>query len=509
MALAKTEFELKLVGPASDVAAVPGCDFLHQAAAGPGAWGRITSTYFDSADGRLKASGISLRIRDEAGVRTLTAKVSLNEAGPVIRREAERELAAGEHSFSTGVSEIDQIVGSAPSDLEPIARTVTDRWSQLVSERGAIVEVSAEVGRAERFGQTLCASAVAELELELLKGCPSALFSLAAKFIEGSNGRLRLNVASKLDGALRARGAIPIGKSPRLAPSRGATAADLISLAIKPIAIRVIEAAAIVAETHDGEAARQLRVALRRLRALERVFGKAVGGGTLKPLSAKARDYARLVGAARDLDVFIEKSIGIADAPRGLRIAADEKRAKAWNAAGFSISSVEFGVFSLELLRAAVIEPWRVDPEKILSSPASQYTDNALDHRWKKLLTAGASADFGKPATLHPLRIELKKFRYAAQFFRDLYDADRRKAMFAAMSDLQETLGAISDAVVAQKIAEDLSGGAGADAAKAAGFIAGYRVAEASIMAGAAAEKWRAFAALAPFWGKEQPTDGF
>ncbi len=500
MALSKTEFELKLEGSPGDIAAVRPLDFLQRAAVGAGGWERLTTTYYDSAEGRLKSAGLSLRIREEAGARILTAKLSPKAGGVFIRLETERRLAESDQSFSTGVAEIDRIIGPETADLEPVARTVTDRWSILAAEGGAIVEVSAETGRAERLGSDPVTTPIAEIELELLKGDPASLFTLAGRFIDAFDGRVRLNAESKLDRALRGSKPRRLEKPGRLTIPEGATAADLFGLALKPIALRVIETSALVIATHDGDAARQLRVALRRFRALERLFRKTLGGDELLRLATKARDYARIVGAARDLDVFAESSVNLTAAPAALRAAADATRAEAWGAVSLLLSGKAFGVFSLDLLHIALTEPWRAALGEYALAPAGEHADHTLDRSWKKLLQAAEAADFISPETLHPLRIKLKKFRYAAQFFRDLYGAEKRRLFFPAMSELQGAFGAINDAVVAQAISERLCEDAGAEAARAAGFIAGYRGAEAAIKAEAIGEKWRAFASLAPFW---------
>ena len=102
--------------------------------------------------------------------------------------------------------------------------------------------------------------------------------------------------------------------------------------------------------------------------------------------------------------------------------------------------------------------------------------------------------------TFHELRIALKKLRYPVQMFRSLYPKDRRKDYMAALSALQEDFGAINDAVVAQKLAERISAGNGDDAMRAAGFVSGYKAAEAKAAADAIREKWPEFKAMTPFW---------
>lgn len=453
MAHSKTEFELKLVGPARDVAAAPGLRLFEPMAVAPGAWDRLISTYLDSRDFRLKAAGISLRIREEAGLRTLTAKKSTTGGASVLRLETERPLAPGEENFLTGVAEIDEIIGPGAEGLSPIARTITDRWSRLVDFEGARIEVSAEIGRAGNLASGGPATPLAEVELELMKGDAAALFALARMLIDEFDGRLRPGLQSKLGRALG--GSPPLSKTPRLTIAATAVAGDILTGALQQIAARIIEAAALVVESHDSDAARRLRVALRRLRALERVFKNAIDGDALKAIAANARTISRKIGALRDLEVFIEESLPLARIDAASlapwRTSLESRLATQWNDATLLLSDRSFSAYSLDILSAALLEPWRTAPNPPLLTPARLYADEMLEKRWRRLVDAGAAIDFGAPRTLHPLRLKLKKFRYAAQFFRDLYPAKARKPFFAAMSALQNAFGAVNDAVVAQK----------------------------------------------------------
>lgn len=499
MAHSKTEFELKLVGPACDVAAVPRLARLDPLAVASGAWDRLVSTYYDSANGRLRAAGLSLRIREEAGVKTLTAKLTPPGGGALYRLESERILDGAAVGFCTGNPEIDDIIGAEIEDLAPIARTTTDRWSRLLHAGGALIEASAEIGRAENAAEGRSAP-LAEVELELMKGDPAALFDLAEEIIGEFDGRLRLSVEPKLDRALRAGAAPRLAKQGRPAFADGAVAADVLGEALKQIAARIVEAAALAADAHDSDGARQLRVALRRLRAAERIFRKALGGEDLKTLAAKAKALAALAGEARDLDVFIEHSLPLAPRDAALCARLDSDRAERWAAAAAAMSDRAFGAFALDLFRAAYLQPWRAPAGKRLAAPARQYADDELEKRWRKLADCAAGVEFADPASLHALRIELKRLRYAAQFFRDFYPGEARKPFFAAMSALQEAFGAVNDAVVAQRIAQDAGAGRGAETARAAGFIAGYRGAEAAAAARAIEAKWRDFSSAAPYW---------
>jgi inorganic triphosphatase YgiF len=499
MAHAKTEFEVKLIGAARDVMATPELVLFDAIAVSPGVWERLVSTYYDSEDGRLAEAGVSLRVREEGGARAIVAKRSPNGAGALLRVECERVLTLGEDGLKTGVSEIDALISAQSGDLAPIARTTTDRWSRLVEKDDALIEVSAEIGAAQNLVERRTAP-IAEVELELLKGDAAALFDFARDLVVATDARLRPSLTSKLERA-RAAGAVArTDEGRRLRIAGDASVGDALANALKGVAANVIGAAASVADIHDSDAGRRLRVALRRLRAAEGAFRNALPEGALEGLATEAKGLARIIGAARDLDVFIENSLPLGDAGPTLRARLEEERATAWRRAGEALSGRDFALFALELLRSAWLEPWRAAASERLNAPARPYADERLERAQERLLRRAELVDFDEPFSLHALRVELKRFRYAAQFFRDLYPPEARKPLFAAMTALQDAFGAINDAVVAQAVADGVALGNGPEAARVAGFIAGFRGAEASAAAAAIRARWEAFAAAEPYW---------
>jgi inorganic triphosphatase YgiF len=510
VALAKIEFELKLAGAPADIAAAPTLALFEEGSVGPGVWERLISTYFDSDDLDLHDKGVSLRIREEAGARILAAKLVPPGGGPISRLEAERKLAPDETGFATGVADFDALIAGCADKIRPIARTRSERWSRIVLQGGALIEIAAESGVAERLLDGHASpSPFAEIEFELLKGDAAPLFDLAGRALAATGGRLRLCALSKLDRALMgcARPAAPDLR--RLRIDETTSAGDLFGAALRRVAVDTAHAAELVTDHRDSDGARRLRVALRRLRSIERVFRRAHGSDGLQALSDEAREFQRLAGAARDLDVFLAESLPIAEAAGGgagaLRAAAEAAAAKATNDLVRILTSASFGRFSLALFRMAFCEPYRDQPSKLLNQLAKDYANEALDRRWRDLADVSARVDFSDPPSLHALRIALKKFRYAAQAFRDLYPGERRKPAFAAMSALQAGFGRINDAVVAIGLAEDLLAKAGKDAARAAGFVSGVRGAEAAAASLALADSWRAFTLLTPFW-RDDPT---
>jgi CHAD domain-containing protein len=106
------------------------------------------------------------------------------------------------------------------------------------------------------------------------------------------------------------------------------------------------------------------------------------------------------------------------------------------------------------------------------------------------------------PYARHRLRIQVKKLRYATEFFSTLYKGSRtkaRKRFSAALEELQETLGALNDIVVGRAVAERLTT-ANADAAYAAGMVMGLRESGQAELMKKARKAHRKLVKAEPFW---------
>jgi CHAD domain-containing protein len=76
---------------------------------------------------------------------------------------------------------------------------------------------------------------------------------------------------------------------------------------------------------------------------------------------------------------------------------------------------------------------------------------------------------------LHELRLEAKKARYAAEFFRSLFPAKAAKRYIAGVTAIQDRLGALNDAYVSRRLMEQLHGRrASRAAARAEGLVTGW-----------------------------------
>jgi inorganic triphosphatase YgiF len=510
MAKRNKEFELKFTGSPTDIAALPRSLFLSAIYRDKGEWERLDTTYFDTSKGSIKNAGLSLRLREKAGRLVQTVKCAQAGGGCIERDEVEFPLAQkSDFPKRTGDTEIDSVIVQHAQSLMPIARTASDRWSAQVRFRSSQIEIAIDIGCVESWNEagTIFRTPLAEIELELKTGSAADVFDLGR--LLARNVPVRLSTRSKLETALAlphgAAGMIKQRKKSQAAP--GDPVADILQRALSDIAFRLTDLQPVLVDMRQVEGVHQMRVALRRLRAVEGLFRPHLASKSIFNLANAARLFARHLEEARDWDVFLEETLPAAlesgyaphDANR-LKAVAEAQRAEGWAGAVAAVSGPDFTVFLIDLMEAAVLAPWRQGAGKQLSFPASKFAPRALDGSLKKATKTAKRIRLDHLDELHQLRIALKKLRYPVQIFRSIYPKERRKAYMAALSALQESLGAVNDAVVAQRLANSAAAGNGDGAMRAAGFVCGYKAAEAEAAATQIRAAWPEFSATAPFW---------
>lgn len=511
MGAGRTEFELKFVGAPGDVAALPKCRFFSAIAPNGGSWERLSSTYFDTEDGALAKRRLSLRLREEGANYIQAVKAKGDNAAS--RMEYEVAIAKAEDfPAPVGNEEIDALIESLIPKLIPVAGTAVDRWAAEISYKDAKIEIAVDLGQAEsRDGEgRIFAGPLAEVELELVEGDRNAVFDFARLLTD--NAPLRLSVGTKLEAALALQDpANPTPKREKDNIDSETSTTEVLGASLTQIAARLAELQPALIDYRRPEGVHQMRVALRRLRAIERIFRRYVRSDEISRLAARAKLLASAMGPARDWDVFLEETLPAAQqgayAPEGLRALkarAEVARAAAWQDAVAAVSGPEFAGFLIDVMAAGTLMAWREDGKKALSLPVREFAPKALDRALKKARqTAKQAIGAHELAARHPLRIALKKLRYPIQLFRGIYPKTHRKEYMAALSTLQDAFGAVNDAVVAQGLADRAAkseGEGGEGLMRAAGFISGYKAAEAREAAKKIDAAWDAFEKMMPFW---------
>lgn len=514
------EVELKLAGTPEQMARLRRSRRLH-ALAGPAERGRTVSTYYDTPDGRLKAVGAALRIWTYKGETFQTIKLKPSGGGGAMKR-LEFETALPDESVFPILPDhagLAGLIAGAKDALSPILAVDADSWAWVGVFEGARVEVVIDEGvvAARRANGTTATAPVYEAEVELLAGPAAPAFALARELVKDFG--LLPSVETKAEIGARAACDAPPGpeKARRRRLSPGASADEALDAALAACARQFIANGA-GARAGDPRAIRRLRVALRRLRSIERAFRKTTRSKELAGLVAKAKPISTRLGEARDWHVFVSQTLpalqesvpeGTPDAA-GLALLAQRAREIADEAACEAralAAGRDHALLCIDLAACAELAPWRETARKRIRRPARGFAARALDRRLKAARSAAKTFRPRDPVSGHVLRIALKKLRYAAEPFDGVFNPAARKDYLKALRRLQAVFGDMNDAVVAAGRARlaaaprsDDSSETQAALARAAKHIVKASERDAKTRARVARRAWRAFDALEPFW---------
>jgi triphosphatase len=516
------ERELKLVAPREVLLRLARAPLIEAQAAGPARAQRLESTYFDTGEEELRRHELALRVRRADGrfVQTLKA------GGGSVRGEWESEVVGlvPDLEVLKGPARGVPLDGVRAGDLRPVFATSVERTSrELVVPDGngamAWIEVALDLGEVEAGGRRLD---VAELELELKAGEPSALFRLALAL--QAEAPLRLETLSKAArGWLLAEDAPPpYRKAARLELAPDVRLEDALA-AIFDACLQHFEAN--VATARDGresEGVHQLRVALRRLGSALATFKAVLPEARIAAFKGEMRWVLQSLGRARDLDVLKQEMLApvIAQRPadaglKRLAAALEAARAEAHGAVREMLEQPRCSRLQLELAAWIAEAGWREGVDEAAraaqTAPLAGFARRLLDERFKAARRKGRDLRALDPAERHRLRIALKKLRYAAEFFQSLYSRKGAKRALKTLSALQDGLGAMNDLRTAEALMEEIAParpapgrgrrrGDGAALAHAKGLVVGWHGARLAEGEDAAAGLWREFARARPFW---------
>jgi triphosphatase len=219
----------------------------------------------------------------------------------------------------------------------------------------------------------------------------------------------------------------------------------------------------------DAECLHQMRVGVRRLRAL--LAGVEPWDAMPEGTAARLRWLGQELGRARNWDVFLAATLpGLGGASRPVEdmartLAAQQHDQIRQVLAGERYRDLmdELALWSGERLwrDPARIQPWDKDARKVGRALVRQARARVAK-RVRQLESA-------RPGSLHRLRIAVKKERYMREFFAA---AERQKIL----SEAQEKLGSVNDGRIARDLLRDLQDHLPAHAAELAfmeGLLAG------------------------------------
>ncbi|MGV8842617.1 MAG: CHAD domain-containing protein [Pseudomonas sp.] len=299
------------------------------------------------------------------------------------------------------------------------------------------------------------------LTLELLSGHPKCLFELALALLKSVPLQLDWRSPPERGYALLAAPQAVKAKPLGLLPSMNVEQAFQ---AVMHNCLEQIQAnEADVAHGQAPESLHQLRVGLRRLRSALRLFEKVVPCPT--ELHKQLDALASGLGSARDWDVLLDSTLpwltNSANAPPidALRPVAKQQAHRHHRAASARIDAPRYSRLMLSFGAWVEGAGWRESPQTDLdqlNTALPRFAKKSLDKAQKRLRTRGKGLTDANPAARHRVRIAAKKMRYAAEFLHALYPKKAMTAYVRALTKLQDELGQLNDAAVAEELLRQL-----------------------------------------------------
>lgn len=263
----------------------------------------------------------------------------------------------------------------------------------------------------------------------------------------------------------------------------------------------------------DPESIHQLRVALRRLRAILSLYKKFLPLRRRAELVEAVRVVNTPLGPARDGDVFLAEVLApVRDAvpdDRDLAALAETARSARearWSEARAAVRASSFAAL-IDLIGALARAPGSRGDEadQVMMGTAIAYARKALKRRHKRLCDAGKHLRHMTIAERHRLRIAVKKERYAAELFSSLFGTKKTDRYLKALSQVQSALGANNDVAQAPiqldaVIARAQDGAHAVAVRRAAGLVLGFHAARTEERERHLRKAWKRFKAADVFW---------
>ena len=454
---------------------------------------RLSTTYLDTDDLRLARWGVSLRHRDGQG---WTVKLPPETDGTLLVRPELEFAGNGLRPPAAAVDVVRAFIRS--KELHPQTRLETlrrrtalrDAWGRLLAD---VVDDEVAVLEGRRI-----AARFRELEVEIGDELPPGLLDALLERLRDA-GAGAPDPTPKYIRALGSRASQP-PEVPIPELTSGATAGEVVRRAIAASVVRLILHDPVVRLDTDPEGVHQARVATRRLRSDLRTFGRLLDPAWVGALRDELALLGTILGAVRDGDVLLERMRARATrlSPQSARganrvLATLESERDEAHAELLAALRGKRYVALLDRLVAAANAPVLLPEADV---PAAAVLPGLVRRPWRSLAKRVRALD-RKPTDeqLHDVRIRTKRVRYAAEAAEPLVGKEAR-ALASAAAALQEVLGDLNDAVVAERwLREWARTSHSIPAVFAAGELAGLERAAAEESRAHWRKAWRALSA--------------
>jgi CHAD domain-containing protein len=425
---------------------------------------QLAATYFDTADLRLAAAGLTLRRRTGGDDEGWHLKVP---AGSSTRSEVQLPLGRATRTVPKPL-QLMVWARSLGSALRPVAEIVTDRTARrLVDVTGhVLVEVADDRVTARRLlptdGQGDAAGAATswrEIEVELRDGAVDVLSDVDAHL--RVRGLREAPSASKLAQLLDLK---PRDQDRTLTVTSPAGDAVLAHIGEQVEQVRTQD---LPVRLDAPDAVHKMRVATRRLRSALTTFKPLFAADVVRPLRDELKWLAGELGAARDAEVMRER-VRTAVESQGEVVRADPVAAGADAELGEAYREAHDRVLAeldgeryhalLKSLDRLVTAP---PVTKKAAAKAGKALPRLVGRSYDKVRSIVQQAE-AMPAgaeqeeLLHDARKAAKRARYAGESVSRIFGKDA-VAFAEAMEGVQEALGEHQDSVLTRERLRDLA----------------------------------------------------
>jgi inorganic triphosphatase YgiF len=483
----------------------------------------LDNTYYDSQDFALAKAKAALRIRKKGRQYIQTLKAQGAQNGVHFERP-EWEWDRPTPTLDMALMDETPIAAMIKdprraAEIQPLFATNFKRTTWVLADTDWEIELTIDQGE-------VCAGPAAapltapiqEVELELKRGEPVHLYDLARKLTQDLP--CRLSLVSK---AGRGYGLI---RGDRQQPTKGTfptlTANTSLAEAFRAICLscltHALENEPVLREQRHPEAVHQMRVGLRRLRSALSLFKSIANTPEGVVLKEELRWLAGELGDARDLDVFKAELLApVLDAyptDSALTLLAqtiNHHQNSAYDRALAALDNPRCGRLFLDfaawLDQGDWCQPLSAAQRLLLDQPVKGFAQGILEHRARVVERGGRRLQRMGAEKRHALRIEIKKLRYACEFFVSLYGPKKAKPYMKALAALQDQFGALNDAAVAHSRLFRLASGDSPThgvplgvLAFAGGLVSGWHQHRAHQDMAHCLEGWKDFADQRAFW---------
>jgi inorganic triphosphatase YgiF len=469
-----------------------------------------TSVYFDTDKHKLHRRGLLLRVR-RIGRRHIQTIKTTNNSIPIERNEWESEI--------SGVKPDLRVIADTPLSklltkrmrrrLKPIFETRIHRTAYSLNSKKHTIELTFDRGRLDTGDRSI---PICELELELKRGSKDELFEIAKSLTRALPARISLKSKAERGYELIAGSKdLPV-KNISVDLPTGCNARAGFSVIGLGCLKQILDNVPALTKG-DPEGVHQMRVGVRRLRAAMSLFRDLVHDAQAANVKTELKWLARELAPAREFEVLSQRVMvplkersGISRHELRLFSAAlARKRDAALAQAKDAVESTRFGKLAFDVASWIEHGDWRKPEDDLTRARGEQaikrFAADQMRRRHRQVCKRGKRLAQISPQDRHNLRIRVKKLRYGAEFFGQLFQskkAMRRNNEFAsALKQLQKGLGDLNDIAVDERLIASLGP---PSSAFAAGLLTGHEEARESVAIAVAIEGYTKLMNVEPFW---------